>query len=79
MNIEADILKIDGSFIRRITESEISYYIVESFCRVAAMKNMQVVAEFVENASIQACLEQMGGGWLQGYHIGKPTPLLMLE
>ncbi len=79
MNIEADILKIDGSFIRRITESEISYYIVESFCRVAAMKNMQVVAEFVENASIQACLEQMGVGWLQGYHIGKPTPLLMLK
>ena len=38
MNIEADILKIDGSFIRRITESEISYYIVESFCRVAEMK-----------------------------------------
>lgn len=79
MNIEADILKIDGSFIRRITESEISYYIVESFCRVAEMKNMQVVAEFVENASIQACLEQMNVGWLQGYHIGKPTPLLTLK
>lgn len=79
MNIEADILKIDGSFIRRITESEISYYIVESFCRVAEMKNMQVVAEFVENANIQACLEQMNVGWLQGYHIGKPTPLLTLK
>lgn len=79
MNIEADILKIDGSFIRRITESEISYYIVESFCRVAEMKNMQVVAEFVKNASIQACLEQMNVGWLQGYHIGKPTPLLTLK
>lgn len=79
MNIEADILKIDGSFIRRITESEISYYIVESFCRVAEMKNMQVVAEFVENATIQACLEKMDVGWLQGYHIGKPTPLLSLE
>nr|WP_045446751.1 EAL domain-containing protein [Citrobacter sp. S-77] len=79
MNIEADILKIDGSFIRRITESEISYYIVESFCRVAEMKNMQVVAEFVENANIQACLEKMNVGWLQGYHIGKPTPLLTLE
>lgn len=79
MNIEADILKIDGSFIRHITESEISYYIVESFCRVAEMKNMQVVAEFVENANIQACLEQMNVGWLQGYHIGKPTPLLTLE
>ena len=79
MNIEADILKIDGSFIRRITESEISYYIVESFCRVAEMKKMQVVAEFVENATIQACLEKMNVGWLQGYHIGKPTPLFTLE
>lgn len=53
MNIEADILKIDGSFVRRIIKCEVSRYIIESFCRVAAMKGMQVVAEFVESAEIQ--------------------------
>lgn len=75
MNVSADILKIDGSFIREITESEVSHYIVESFCHLARMKNMQVVAEYVENADIQRCLETMNVDWLQGYHLGKPVPL----
>lgn len=79
MNIEADILKIDGSFVRRIIKCEVSRYIIESFCRVAAMKGMQVVAEFVESAEIQMHLEHMNVGWLQGYHIGKPQPLFTLE
>lgn len=77
-DVSADILKIDGSFIREITESEVSHYIVESFCHVAKMKNMQVVAEYVENEKIQRCLERMNVDWLQGYHIGKPVPLLSL-
>lgn len=77
-DVSADILKIDGSFIREITESEVSHYIVESFCHVAKMKNMQVVAEYVENEKIQLCLERMNVDWLQGYHIGKPVPLLSL-
>lgn len=78
MDVSADILKIDGSFIRVITDNEVSHYIVESFCHVAKMKNMQVVAEYVENENIQRCLERMNVDWLQGYHIGKPVPLLSL-
>ncbi|MCS3603131.1 EAL domain-containing protein (putative c-di-GMP-specific phosphodiesterase class I) [Buttiauxella sp. BIGb0471] len=78
MDVSADILKIDGSFIREITDNEVSHYIVESFCHVAKMKNMQVVAEYVENEKIQRCLENMNVDWLQGYHIGKPVPLLTL-
>ena len=77
-DVSADILKIDGSFIREITENEVSHYIVESFCHVAKMKNMQVVAEYVENEKIQRCLEKMNVDWLQGYHTGKPVPLLTL-
>jgi EAL domain-containing protein (putative c-di-GMP-specific phosphodiesterase class I) len=77
-DIQADILKIDGSFIRTMLASQLNHYIVESFCHVAQMNNMQVVAEFVENADIQACLEALGVEWLQGYHIGKPVPLLTL-
>lgn len=77
-DVSADILKIDGSFIREITENKLSHYIVESFCHVARMKNMQVVAEYVENEKIQRCLEKMNVEWLQGYHLGKPVPLLTL-
>lgn len=73
--LEADILKIDGSFIRNILDDEFSRYSVRSFCEVAKLKNMEVVAEFVENKEIEKMLIEMGIGWLQGYHIGKPVPV----
>ncbi|MBZ4236320.1 EAL domain-containing protein, partial [Mycobacterium tuberculosis] len=41
MNV--DILKIDGSFIRNLLASSLDYQVVDSICRLARMKNMQVV------------------------------------
>lgn len=73
--LEADILKIDGSFIRNILEDEFSRCAVRSFCEVAKLKNMDVVAEFVENQAIEKMLINMGVDWLQGYYIGKPVPI----
>lgn len=79
--LEADILKIDGSFIRNILNDEFSQCSVRSFCEVAKLKKMEVVAEFVENQEIEQMLISMGVDWLQGYHIGKPVPVetLMAE
>lgn len=73
--LEADILKIDGSFIRNILDDEFSRSSVRSFCEVAKLKNMEVVAEFVENEEIEKILIDMGIDWLQGYYIGKPVPV----
>ena len=77
--LDADILKIDGSFIRNILTDEFSRCAVRSFCEVAKLKNMEVVAEFVENEEIEKILITMGIGWLQGYHIGKPVPIELAE
>ncbi|HCW3106266.1 TPA: EAL domain-containing protein, partial [Citrobacter freundii] len=77
--LDADILKIDGSFIRNILTDEFSRCAVRSFCEVAKLKNMEVVAEFVENEEIEKMLITMGIGWLQGYHIGKPVPIELAE
>jgi EAL domain-containing protein (putative c-di-GMP-specific phosphodiesterase class I) len=46
-SVDADILKIDGSFIRNIVNS-LDYQIVASICHLARMKKMLVVAEYVE-------------------------------
>ncbi|WP_333495259.1 sensor domain-containing phosphodiesterase [Kluyvera sp. CHPC 1.251] len=73
--LEADILKIDGSFIRNIIDDPFSQCAVKSFCEVAKLKNMEIVAEFVENKEIEQALIDIGIGWLQGYHIGKPVPV----
>ncbi|MGB7800662.1 EAL domain-containing protein [Buttiauxella sp.] len=73
--MRADILKIDGSFIHNINSSEMDYKIVESICELARMKNMSLVAEFVETEEIRRTLYHMGIDYVQGYLIGKPTPI----
>ncbi|MGS0635452.1 EAL domain-containing protein [Citrobacter sp. VF227] len=74
-NLNADILKIDGSFIKNIITDPFSHHAVKSFCDIAKLKNMEIVAEFVENKEIANMLTGMGVDWLQGYYIGKPVPV----
>lgn len=74
-NVNADILKIDGSFIRNIVLNSLDYQIVASICHLARMKRMMVVAEYVENEEIRSAVESLGIDYMQGYLIGKPQPL----
>ena len=74
-NVNADILKIDGSFIRNIVSNSLDYQIVASICHLARMKKMRVVAEYVENEEIRSAVIALGIDYLQGYLIGKPEPL----
>lgn len=74
-NVTADILKIDGSFVRNLLSSSMDYQIVASICNLARMKNMQVVAEYVESEEIRDALLTLGIDYQQGYLIGKPQPI----
>lgn len=74
-NVNADILKIDGSFIRNIVSNSLDYQIVASICHLARMKKMLVVAEYVESEEIRHAAEELGIDYFQGYLIGKPVPL----
>ncbi|WP_235234589.1 EAL domain-containing protein [Mangrovibacter sp. MFB070] len=73
--MEADILKIDGSFVRNILTSSLDYQIVESICQLARVKRMKVVVEYIENEAICEAVKQMGVDYLQGYYIGHPEPI----
>lgn len=73
MNV--DILKLDGSFIRNISTSSLDYQLVESICQLARMKKMQVVAEFVESLEVLDIVKSLGIDYIQGYLIGRPQPL----
>lgn len=74
-NVSADILKIDGSFIRNVLTSSLDYQIVESICHLARMKKMQVVAEYVESEALREAVQRLGIDYMQGYLIGRPQPL----
>ncbi len=74
-SVDADILKIDGSFIRNIVSNSLDYQIVASICHLARMKKMLVVAEYVETEEIRSAVHALGIDYVQGYLIGRPAAL----
>lgn len=74
-SVDADILKIDGDFIRNIVNNSLDYQIVASICHLARMKKMLVVAEYVETEEIRSAVHALGIDYVQGYMIGRPAPL----
>jgi len=76
--LNVDMLKIDGSFIRNLVTSSLDYQVVASICRLAQIKNMQVVAEYVESPEIRQAVISLGIDYMQGYDIGMPVPIEQL-
>lgn len=74
-SVVADILKIDGNFIRNIVSNSLDYQIVASICHLARMKKMLVVAEYVETEEIRSAVHALGIDYVQGSLIGKPVDL----
>lgn len=77
--VEADIVKIDGCFVRDIMTESMDAMIVKSICSLAKVKHLTVVAEYVETEEQRALLLQLGVDYLQGYLLGKPRPLEELQ
>lgn len=73
--VQVDMLKIDGSFVRNMLKSSLDHQIIESICVVARLKRMQIVAEFVETEETAIALRKLGVDYLQGYFIGEPELL----
>ncbi|WP_049007803.1 EAL domain-containing protein [Enterobacter cloacae] len=74
-SVDADILKIDGSFVQNIVNNSLDYQIVASICHLARMKKMLVVAEYVETEEIRSAVHALGIDYVQGYLIGRPVAL----
>lgn len=70
-----DILKIEGAFVREITQSETDRLIVSSIVTVAKEMHLETVAEFVESTAHIAILKNLGIDFAQGYGVAKPMPL----
>lgn len=74
--LQADIIKIDGVFVKDIVTNTLDAMIVRSITDLAKAKSLSVVAEFVETQQQQALLHKLGVQYLQGYLIGRPQPLV---
>jgi len=71
-HLNADILKIDGLFIRNLTNDYDNQVFVKAIVDVARGMKKTTVAEFVENAEILEMLKCFGVDLAQGYHLDMP-------
>jgi diguanylate cyclase (GGDEF)-like protein len=71
--LPVDIVKIDGAFVRRLTESYDNQVFLRHLVGLATGFNLVTVAECVENATEAAILSREGVHFLQGYYFGRPS------
>ncbi len=71
-NLQADVLKIDGMFIRNLPHEPDNQVFVRAIIEVAHGMGKLTVAEFVEDAATLQMLRDMGVDMVQGYHLDRP-------
>jgi PAS domain S-box-containing protein len=70
-----DYLKIDIEFVRDLLVNRASRHVVQAVVNLAAGFGLQTVAEGVEDVETLQLLAELGVGFAQGYHLGRPGPL----
>ena len=77
--ISADMIKIDGSFIRDMNKHPANLAIVETIVSLAKNLGMKVIAEWVEDHETLQTLKEIGVDYAQGFVISKSrTPASIL-
>jgi EAL domain-containing protein (putative c-di-GMP-specific phosphodiesterase class I) len=69
-----DVLKIDRSFVSRLTEGDQPLQIVRTIIELARVLGMDVVAEGIETAEQDRILQQLGCRYGQGFFYARPMP-----
>lgn len=77
-NIALDEVKIDQSFIQRITEDKKQLSVVLSICSIADAMGFKVVAEGIETEEQLEALKEIGCHCIQGYYFSRPEPLSVI-
>jgi len=73
--LPVDYVKIDGSFVKDITDNISDFAMVKSINELAHMMGKKTVAEYVENKEILDKLADIGVDYAQGYYVEKPRLL----
>jgi len=74
LELNVDIIKIDGSFIKNLDIDENSVKIVETIVSFAKKINAKTIAEFVHNEDIYNIVKEIGVDYSQGYYFSEPIP-----
>ena len=74
-SLPVDFVKIDGSFVRNILDSETDLAVVATVNDLAHRLGCQTIAEFAETDEIVDRLRDLGVDFVQGLASGGPRPL----
>ncbi len=75
MQIDAEVLKIDGHFIQKLLSDDNAKIIVENIVDFSQKIGAKTVAEYVDSKELHELVTQMGISYSQGYYIGEPSPM----
>jgi diguanylate cyclase (GGDEF)-like protein len=71
--IPFDLIKIDGSFIRDMPNSDADQLTVQAIVQIARGLGKTTIAEFVQDDVTAQMLRDYGVDMAQGYHLGRPV------
>jgi diguanylate cyclase (GGDEF)-like protein/PAS domain S-box-containing protein len=69
-----DILKIDRSFVERLSGAHAEESLVQSIVQLAQTLHLETIAEGIEDHGQLLTLRRLGCQVAQGYHFGRPGP-----
>jgi EAL domain-containing protein (putative c-di-GMP-specific phosphodiesterase class I) len=78
LNLEPDIIKIDGSIIKNIDSDKKSYAISKAILSFAKTLNTKTVAEFVRSKEVFDKCVELGVDEFQGYYFSPPMTTIEL-
>jgi EAL domain-containing protein (putative c-di-GMP-specific phosphodiesterase class I) len=76
--LPVDYVKIDGHFVRNVTQDAADECVVEAIARMAQAFAIETIAERVESREVLKRLGELGVTYAQGFFIAVPTPVAEL-
>ncbi|MGA2024676.1 MAG: EAL domain-containing protein [Steroidobacteraceae bacterium] len=76
-NLPLDFVKIDGSLMQGLSSSPELQRRVRVLAEAAAKRNIQTVAEHIEDANTMAVVWQLGVHYIQGYFVNAPEEVIL--
>lgn len=74
LRLRPDWIKLDGSLIRHLNDSDINRILVKRVVQLCQDLHIRTVAEHVHNEALYTTLKIMGVDFFQGFYLAEPLP-----